>query len=101
MDTEILCALIAGACTIICAVVGAISLNAHNKNEKREAVRREEAFLSLQLLDACLSLSTVCSIALTGGKLNGNVEEAREAAEKASEAYKAFMQKQTVYAISK
>ena len=99
--TEILSAVIAGACTVICAVIGAISLNAHKKTERREKVRREEAFLSLQLIDACLQLSVVCSNALTGGTNNGNVEIAREAAEKASAAYKTFMQEQVSYTISK
>ena len=99
--TEIICSVIAGACTIICAVIGAISLHAHNRNERREKLRREEAFLSLQLLDSCLSLSLVCSNALTGGHNNGNVEAARESAQKAQERYKQFMQETTAFAVSK
>ena len=99
--TEIWSVVITGVCTVMCAIIGAVSLNAHNKSERREKIRREEALLSLQMTDATLQLSWVCSNALTNGVNNGNVEIAREAAERASAAYKTFMQEQVSYAISK
>ena len=71
------------------------------ETEKREGIRREEALLSLQMIDATMQLSLVASNALTNGHNNGNVEQARIAAQKAQERYKEFMQTTTAYAVSK
>ena len=97
MTEGIWSAIIAGICTIICAYIGGKSMQAH----KKEGIRREEALLSLQMIDATMQLSLVASNALTNGHNNGNVEQARIAAQKAQERYKEFMQTTTAYAVSK
>ena len=53
------------------------------------------------MIDATMQLSLVASNALTNGHNNGNVEQARIAAQKAQERYKEFMQTTTAYAVSK
>lgn len=97
--TEVICSVISGACAIICAVVGAVSVRAHKRTEAREKLRREEALLSLQMTDACLRLSVCSANALLGGHNNGNVEEAKEAAQRAQERYTQFMQETTASAV--
>ena len=98
---EVICALIAGLCTIVCAIIGAVSLRSQKRSERRETVRREETLLSLQMIDATLQLAVVTANALTDGHNNGNVEAARKAAEDAQARYKKFMQEQTAAAVAK
>ena len=52
-------------------------------------------------MDATLQLSVVTSNALTGGHNNGNVERAREAAQKAADEYEDFMLELTAHEIGK
>ena len=64
-----------------------------DKEEQREQRRAEESRLSMQMMYATLSLGLVTANALTGGHNNGNVEAAKQAAEKAETEYQAFLQK--------
>ena len=101
--TEIICALIAGICTIVCAIIGGISAKYRKKSERRAELRQKENFLSLKMIDSCLQLSSVIAIKLLEGDdhLNGNVEAAKEAAQKAAEEYQQFMMSVTSYEVSK
>lgn len=100
--TEIICASIAGLCTIICAIIGGVSAKYKKKADRRAELRQRESLLSLKLMDATLKLSSVTAIAVTGsGKLNGNVEEARQAAEKVGEEYADFMRSVTAFEVGK
>ena len=61
------------------------------KAENREKRREKEALLSMAMMDATMQLSIVSANALTNGHNNGNVEEARKAAQKAREDYERFL----------
>lgn len=71
------------------------------KEELREARRAEESRLSMQMMYATLQLSVVTANALTGGHNNGNVEQAKRAAEKAETEYQAFLQNVAAAEIAK
>lgn len=73
---------------------------AHEEAELRAKQREKENRLSMQMMDATLQLSIVTANALTGGHNNGNVEAAREAAQEAQTAYKAFLMDTTAHNIS-
>lgn len=99
--TEIICAAIAAAATIICAVIAGKSKKANDKVEARAELRRKESLLSLRMIDATLQLSVVSANALTNGHNNGNVERARVAAQEAAEEYKLFMEEITSHEVTK
>lgn len=99
--TEIICALIAGVCTVLCAIIGGVSAKYKKKSEKRAELRQKESLLSLRMADATLQLASVSAAALTGGKLNGNVEAAKTAAMKVAEEYQEFMMSVTAYEVGK
>lgn len=99
--TEIICAAIAAAATIICAVIAGKSKKRDEKAEKRAELRRKESLLSLRMIDATLQLSVVSANALTNGHNNGNVERARVAAQEAAEEYKKFMEEITSQEVTK
>lgn len=99
--TEIICASIAGLCTIICAIIGGVSAKYRKKSERRAELRQRESLLSLRMMDATLQLSVVSANALTGGHNNGNVEAAREAAQKVAEEYQEFMRGVTAFEVGK
>lgn len=99
--TEIICATIAGLCTIICAIIGGTSAKHKRKAERRAELRQKESLLSLRMMDATLQLSVVTSNALTGGHNNGNVEQAREAAASVAEEYQEFMRSITAFEVGK
>ncbi len=97
----VLCALIAAIATIIVAVIE----TGNRKHRKRELERQErrerETYLSMELISATLDLAFVTSLAVTGGKINGNVEAAQKKAEEARENYRKFLREETAHAVSK
>lgn len=93
--------IIPGICTIICAWIGAKSEKRRKKDERRAQLRQNESLLSLRMMDATLQLSVVSANALTGGHNNGNVEAAREAAQKVAEEYQEFMRGVTAFEVGK
>jgi len=98
---NIICAVIAGVCTVLCAIIGAVANKNQKKSERRAQLRQKESLLSLRMMDATLQLSTVTANALTGGHNNGNVEQAREAAQAVSEEYQEFMRSITAFEVGK
>lgn len=99
--TEIICAMITAAASVIVAAIG-INIKKMNKEQAtHSALRREESLLSLRMMDATLQLSVVTSNALTGGHNNGNVERARAAAQNAANNYEEFMRKATIHEVCK
>lgn len=93
--------IIPGICTIICAWIGAKSEKRRKKDERRAQLRQNESRLSLRMMDATLQLSVVSANALTGGHNNGNVEAAREAAQKVAEEYQEFMRGVMAFEVGK
>lgn len=98
---EIICAAIAAIATIVAASIGLHVKRSNARMERRAALRQKESLLSLRMMDATLQLSIVSSNALTGGHNNGNVERARQAAQKAAADYEDFMRDVTAYEINK
>lgn len=60
-------------------------------DDKREERRQKESRLSMQMMEASIELADVNAVALQNGKLNGNVEAARNKAKNALEEYRAFL----------
>ena len=91
MDVQIIVTLITGLSAVAVAVIGAIDIKHKKDAEKRAQMREKEFRLSMDCQMAALDLSDVIAIAVTGGHTNGNVEEARQKAKNAKEAYSAFL----------
>ena len=89
-NVTVICALIAAIATIIVATIETGNRK-HRKNEQARQDRREKAeYLSMEVQAATLDLAFVTSLAVTGGKINGNVEEAQKKAKEAQENYRKF-----------
>lgn len=97
---EVICAAIAAVSGIAVAVIGRNTTKQNKRAEEHAEARQRESLLSLQMMDATLQLSVVTSNALTGGHNNGNVERAREAAQKVGDAYTKFMQEITAHEVT-
>lgn len=99
--TEITCAIIAAAALVIVAVVETGNKRRRKSEEIRRERREKEMRLSMELMSASVELSYVTSLAVTGGKTNGNVKKAQEKAEKAQEAYEDFLKTEVAHAVAK
>jgi len=99
--TEIVCALIAGICTVVCAVIGGVSAKYRKKSERRAELRQKESLLSLRMMDATLRLSTENAYALISGDNTENVEAARKDAQAVSAEYQEFMRSITAFEVGK
>ncbi len=99
--TEVICALIAGICTVFAALAerrGRIS----SKRMETRAVRREkESRLAMDLMYANCALSLTTAKKLAGMHTNGDVEEAMEAARQAQDAYQSFARDEAAHNFSK
>lgn len=89
--TEVIISIISAISAIIVAVIGAININHRKKDEKSAEMRSKEFRLGMDMQAASIELSDVIAIAVTGGHTNGNVEEARQKARKAKDAYYSFL----------
>lgn len=69
--------------------------------KRHEQQRAEETRLAMAMNSATLQLCVVTANALTGGHNNGNVERAREAAQKAEKDYEAFIQQLAAKQVAK
>ena len=97
--------IIPAICTVIVAIIEAlaqkdrraaardreIAMEEQQKIEHNAKVRARESRLSMDMMAANSELCDVICIAVAGGKINGNVERAREKAKEAREAYDAFI----------
>lgn len=97
MNTEIICALIAGLASVITAMLGFSIKRSNKRAEAHAKLRERESLLSISMMDAILQLSVVTSNAVTGGHNNGNVERAREAAQKVAAEYEDFIRQTTAH----
>ena len=87
--------------TIAVAFIGVNVQRSNKKADKRATLREKESLLSLRMMDATLQLSVVTSNALTGGHNNGNVERARETAQRVASEYEEFMRSVTAHEVGK
>lgn len=88
---SIVSAIITGIVGIVCVIIEANSKKDRARAEERAKIRAEESKLSMQMMDATLQLSIVTANAFTGGHNNGNVAQAKAAAEEARKEYVRFM----------
>ena len=100
MDSASWAALISGLCLITVAFIEALAARGRKKakgdqerNERRAADRAEESGLSMRMMDASLELGLATALAVEQHKLNGEMKAAREKADKAREAYHAFLER--------
>lgn len=89
--TQIIVSIITSISAIIVAVIGAINIRSRKKDEKLERLRATETRLAMDMQAACIELSDVIAIAVSGGHINGNVEAARKKAHDAKMAYYSFI----------
>lgn len=98
---EIIGIFISSAGAVGVAIIGAQSSRKSKKDEAyrkhrehSENVRANETYLQMKMVSATLDLAYVTSLAVTGGKINGNVKEAQDKADKAKEEYYDFVNKE-------
>lgn len=91
---------------VVVAIVEAIAAHERkqtkeerDRTERREQIRKEEMNLSMKIMIANLELSIVTANALTGGHNNGNVERAKDKADKAKAEYQEFLQRTSAAAL--
>ena len=97
----VICALVAAVATIIVAVIETGNHRRRKTEETRRERRERESYLAMELQSATLDLAFVTSLAVTGGKTNGNVEEAQKKAKEAQENYRKFLREETAHAVAK
>ena len=88
---SVLGTLFSGICMIVVAKIQADSNRQRKVDDTRDARKRKESRLSMQMMEASIELADVNAVALQHGKLNGNVEDARKKARDALDEYRAFL----------
>lgn len=101
MNTEIVCALIAGLATIVAAMAERRSRISARRTEVRAQRREKEIRLAMDLMYANCALSLTTAKKLAGMHTNGDVEEAMEAAKAAQSAYQDFARTEAAHNFSK
>lgn len=101
MTSEVICALIAAAATVVAALAEHRSRQSAKCSEIRAARREKESRLAMDLMYANCSLSLTTAKKLAGMHTNGDVEEAMEAARAAQEAYQDFARDEAAHQFSK
>lgn len=86
---------------VIVAIIEVRGASERKRSEARAERRAKESRLSMDMLFSTSEMCDVLCIALQGGKINGNVESAREAARKAREAYQSFLRDQAANQVTK
>lgn len=99
--TEVICAMIAAAATILAATTERRNRISAKRAEARMARRERESHLSMDLMVANCALSLVIAKKMTGMHTNGDVEEAMEEAKAAREAYIDFVREEAAHNVSK
>ena len=97
----VICALVSMVATIIVAVIETGNRKQRKIEQTRYERRERETYLSMELQSATLELAFVTSLAVTGGRTNGNVEEAQKKAKAAQEEYRKFLREETAHAVAK
>ncbi len=111
---EVVLAVISGGTAILIAVIEALAakdrkrsqedrektLKEHEAMAERAKLRAEESMIAMQLNNASCKLSLVTAKAVTHQQLNGDVQEAIDAALKAQEKYDTFLHSIAAKAVS-
>ncbi len=103
--SEYLIPALAAIIVAIIEAIAAIDRKQAKKNQKaseiQERRRTEETRLSMKMMSATLQLAIVTANALTGSHNNGNVENAKTAAESAQAEYQSFLERVTAQEVAK
>lgn len=99
--TEIICTTITAVSGIIVALLSISIKRSNDRAERRANLRQKESLLSMKMIDASMQLAKVSANALMDYKNNGNVEEAYQAANDATQEYQAFMREVTAHEVGK
>ena len=97
MDTTVIAATIAAIASILAAFITACSAAERRRDEERERLREQMNQATAESMLALLDAMDVSMLALEGGHLNGNVEEARASIKKAKGEYQAARSKATAH----
>lgn len=98
---EIICALIAGAASIIAATAELRTRKASKRAEMRAQRRAKESRLAMELMYATCSLALTNAKKLEGLHTNGDVEDAMTAADGAKNAYISFVRDEAAQNVAK
>lgn len=101
MWAQIATAVISGLALVLVAVINRRTAKTEARSKAHQEQRERESRLSMDMMSASIELGDVTAYALAGGELNGNVEQARQKAKTAQEAYYAFLKDETARAVSK
>ena len=101
MNTEIICALIAGGASVLAALAERRSRLSAKRSEVRAQRRERENRLAMDLMYANCALSLTTAKKLAGMHTNGDVEEAMEAARSAQAAYQSFARDEAAHNFTK
>ena len=101
MNTEIICALIAGGASVLAALAERRSRLSAKRSEVRAKRRERENRLAMDLMYANCALSLTTAKKLAGMHTNGDVEEAMEAARSAQAAYQSFARDEAAHNFTK
>lgn len=93
--------IISGVFAVIVAIVEVRGQRDRKRSEARAERRQQESRLSMDLMFTTSEMCDVLCIALQGGKINGNVEEARSKAKSARDAYQSFLRDQAANQVTK
>lgn len=98
---EIASAVIAAAALIVVAIIETGNRRRHKTEETRRERREKEMRLSMELMSASVDLAYVTSLAVTGGRTNGNVKAAQKKAREAQDKYEDFLKTEAAHAVAK
>lgn len=101
MNTELVCTIISGICTIIVAYISTNNAKHIKKSEERAKVRTEAQFIQMKMQSANTKLTDAVAVAIKRGYANGEVEEAQKQVEEAEAEYEDFIKKQAAKTIAK
>ena len=98
---EIVSIIITGIFGVIVAIIETRNNRERKRTEARAERRAKENRLSMEMMFTNSEMTDVLCLALQGGKINGNVEEARQKAKTAREAYQSFLRDQAANQVTK
>lgn len=101
MSPTVAAAAIAALASIVVALIELRASRDRKRSEARAERREQESRLSMDLMLATSKMTDVLCIALQGGQINGNVEEARREGKEAREAYQRFVKDQAAHQVAK
>ena len=89
---EIVCAVLAGISTVICAFITSTNAKKQKRSDQRILQRAKESHLLLEMIHASIKLAVGTALAIKNNHANGELEEGLRAVEKAESAYQEFVE---------